>query len=153
MFKAAVITVSDRSFRGERPDTSGPLVVELLQTAGYDVRTTLVVPDEQVRIEAALRSYCDEQPVDLIITTGGTGFSPRDMTPEATIAVCQRLTPGIPEAMRHFSIQITPRSMLSPALPKPPRKIWKRFSPPWLMGWRCLLENRLTVQLWSINLS
>lgn len=92
MFKAAVITVSDRSFRGERPDTSGPLVVELLQTAGYDVRTTLVVPDEQVRIEAALRSYCDEQPVDLIITTGGTGFSPRDMTPEATIAVCQRLT-------------------------------------------------------------
>ena len=88
MFKAAVITVSDRSFRGERPDTSGPLVVELLQTAGYDVRTTLVVPDEQVRIEAALRSYCDEQPVDLIITTGGTGFSPRDMTPEATIAVC-----------------------------------------------------------------
>ena len=161
MFKAAVITVSDRSFRGERPDTSGPLVVELLQTAGYDVRTTLVVPDEQVRIEAALRSYCDEQPVDLIITTGGTGFSPRDMTPEATIAVCQRLTPGIPEAMRHFSIQITPRSMLSRAqagirggtLPKPPRKIWKRFSPPWLMGWRCLLENRLTVQLWSINLS
>ena len=115
MFKAAVITVSDRSFRGERPDTSGPLVVELLQTAGYDVRTTLVVPDEQVRIEAALRSYCDEQPVDLIITTGGTGFSPRDMTPEATIAVCQRLTPGIPEAMRHFSIQITPRSMLSRA--------------------------------------
>ena len=115
MFKAAVITVSDRSFRGERPDTSGPLVVELLQTAGYDVRTTLVVPDEQVRIEAALRSYCDEQPVDLIITTGGTGFSPRDMTPEATIAVCDRLTPGIPEAMRYASMQVTNRAMLSRA--------------------------------------
>lgn len=115
MFKAAVITVSDRSFRGERPDTGGPLVTELLKNAGYVVQTTLVVPDEQVRIEAALRALCDEHPVNLIITTGGTGFSPRDVTPEATLAVCQRLAPGIPEAMRYASMQITPRGMLSRA--------------------------------------
>lgn len=115
MYKAAVITVSDRSFQGARPDAGGPLVAELLKGAGYDVRTTLVVPDEQVRIEAALRALCDEHPVDLIVTTGGTGFSPRDVTPEATLAVCQRLTPGIPEAMRYASMQITPRGMLSRA--------------------------------------
>lgn len=115
MFKAAVITVSDRSFRGERPDAGGPLVAQLLQDSGYDVSTTLVVPDEQIRIEAALRALCDDHPVDLIVTTGGTGFSPRDVTPEATIAVCQRLTPGIPETMRYASMQVTPRGMLSRA--------------------------------------
>ena len=115
MFTAAVITVSDRSFRGERPDAGGPLVAEILQSAGYKIQTALVVPDEQIRIEAALRALCDEHPVNLIVTTGGTGFSPRDVTPEATLAVCQRLTPGIPEAMRYASMQITPRGMLSRA--------------------------------------
>ena len=115
MFKAAVLTVSDRSSQGLRPDEAGPLVVKLLAEAGYEVTRTLIVPDEGPRIEAALRQWCDRDPVDLIITTGGTGFSPRDVTPEATIAVCQRLTPGIPEAMRYASMQITPRAMLSRA--------------------------------------
>ena len=115
MFKAAVLTVSDRSFRGERPDEGGPLVAELLKNAGYAVTETAIVPDEQGRIEAALRQWCDREPVDLIVTTGGTGFAPRDVTPEATIAVCDRLTPGIPEAMRYASMQVTNRAMLSRA--------------------------------------
>lgn len=115
MFKAAVLTVSDRSSQGQRPDAAGPLVEELLKGAGYDVVQTMIVPDEGARIEAALRQWSDREPVDLIVTTGGTGFSPRDVTPEATIAVCQRLTPGIPEAMRYASMQVTPRGMLSRA--------------------------------------
>ena len=115
MFKAAVLTVSDRSFRGERPDGGGPLVVEILKNAGYAVTETAIVTDEKGRIEAALRQWCDREPVDLIVTTGGTGFAPRDVTPEATLAVCDRLTPGIPEAMRYASMQVTNRAMLSRA--------------------------------------
>ena len=113
MFKAAVLTVSDRSFRGERPDAGGPLVVEILKNAGYAVTETAIVTDEKGRIEAA--QWCDREPVDLIVTTGGTGFAPRDVTPEATLAVCDRLTPGIPEAMRYASMQVTNRAMLSRA--------------------------------------
>ena len=112
MFKAAVLTVSDRSFRGERPDAGGPLVVEILKNAGYAVTETAIVTDEKGRIEAALRQWCDREPVDLIVTTGGTGFAPRDVTPEATLAVCDRLTPGIPEAMRYDSMQVTNPAML-----------------------------------------
>ena len=115
MFKAAVLTVSDRSFRGERPDAGGPRVVEILKNAGYAVTETAIVTDEKGRIEAALRQWCDREPVDLIVTTGGTGFAPRDVTPEATLAVCDRLTPGIPEAMRYASMQVTNRAMLSRA--------------------------------------
>ena len=115
MFKAAVLTVSDRSFRGEHPDAGGPLVVEILKNAGYAVTETAIVTDEKGRIEAALRQWCDREPVDLIVTTGGTGFAPRDVTPEATLAVCDRLTPGIPEAMRYASMQVTNRAMLSRA--------------------------------------
>lgn len=115
MFQAAVLTVSDRSFRGERPDGGGPLVAQLLEGAGYEIAETVIVPDEQDQIEAALRKLCDEAGVALVVTTGGTGFSPRDVTPEATVAVCQRLTPGIPEAMRYASMQVTPRGMLSRA--------------------------------------
>ncbi len=115
MFQAAVLTVSDRSSRGERPDGSGPLVAGLLEQAGYAVVKTAIVPDEQDQIEAALREIADSGEVQLLIATGGTGFSPRDVTPEATLAVCQRMTPGIPEAMRYASMQITPRAMLSRA--------------------------------------
>lgn len=115
MFKAAVLTVSDRSSQGLRTDEGGPLVAKLLEGAGYEVVRTLIVPDEQLRIEAVLRQWCDQEATDLIVTTGGTGFSPRDITPEATIAVCQRLTPGIPEAMRYASLRVTPRAMLSRA--------------------------------------
>lgn len=115
MYQAAVVTVSDRSFRGERPDAGGPLVAEMLRASGYEVRETVLVPDEQPLIEEALRKLADEERVELIITTGGTGFAPRDVTPEATIAVCQRMAPGIPEAMRWASLAITPRAMLSRA--------------------------------------
>ena len=76
MYKAAVLTVSDRCARGERRDEGGPLTAELLRQAGYQVLETAVVPDEQPEIEAALRRWCDERPVDLLVTTGGTGFSP-----------------------------------------------------------------------------
>ena len=116
MFKAAVLTVSDRSFRGERPDAGGPLVVEILKNAGYAVTETAIVPDEKGRIEAALRQWCDREPVDLIVTTGGTGFAPRDITPEATLAVAHRNAPGIAEAIRSASLAITPRAMLSRAV-------------------------------------
>lgn len=114
MFTARVITVSDRSYRGERPDAGGPLVRQLLEKAGYEVDGVVIVPDEQPEIQRALIAAA-EADVALVVTTGGTGFAPRDVTPEATAAVCQKLTPGIPEAMRAASMAITPRGMLSRA--------------------------------------
>ncbi len=113
MYKAAVLTVSDRSFQGLRPDGSGPLVASLLEGAGYEVVETAVVPDHQPDIEAALIRLCGPVRAALVVTTGGTGFSPRDVTPEATLAVCGRMVPGIPEAMRAASLAVTPRAMLS----------------------------------------
>ena len=115
MPNAAVVTISDRCFQGLRPDEGGPLVVKILTDAGYAVAETVLVPDEQPEIEADLRRLADEGSYPLIVTTGGTGFAPRDVTPEATLAVCERLTPGIPEAMRYASLQVTPRAMLSRA--------------------------------------
>lgn len=114
-WKAAVLTVSDRSSRGERPDEGGSLISALLQDAGYEVLRTAIVPDEQAEIARFLREWADIGEVQLILTTGGTGFAPRDVTPEATCSVCQRMTPGIPEAMRAASLAITPRAMLSRA--------------------------------------
>ena len=114
MYTAAVITVSDRSAAGLRPDAAGPLVASLLTEGGYQVVASHIIPDEQAEIEALLRR-CAEADIALVLTTGGTGFSPRDVTPEATIAVCQRMVPGIPEAMRQTSLAITPRAMLSRA--------------------------------------
>lgn len=115
MYTAAVITISDKGFAGEREDTGGPLVCQMLREAGYDVSYTALVPDEIEQIEAELIKSADELDIALCVTTGGTGFSPRDITPEATIAVCERLTPGIPEAMRYESLKITNRAMLSRA--------------------------------------
>lgn len=115
MYHAAVLTVSDRSFRGERPDTGGPLVAELLKNAGYEIVHTEIVPDDQSQIEEALKAIADSGTAELLVTTGGTGFAPRDVTPEATLAVCGRLAPGIPEAMRYASMQVTGRAMLSRA--------------------------------------
>ena len=115
MFTAAVITVSDRSFRGERADAAGPLVASMLAEAGYQVGETVIVPDEEENIREALICLADEKDIALIVTTGGTGFSPRDITPEVTLAVCQRHVPGIPEAMRQASLAVTPRAMLSRA--------------------------------------
>ncbi len=115
MYTAAVITVSDKGSRGERADTGGPLTAELLRQAGYEVVYTAIVPDEQAEIERELIKTADEIDAALTVTTGGTGFSPRDVTPEATIAVCPRMVPGIPEAMRYASAQVTNRAMLSRA--------------------------------------
>ena len=116
MFTAVVVTVSDRSYAGERPDASGPCVAELLQQAGYDVSITRIVPDEQAQIESCLTELADVLNVALVVTTGGTGFSPRDVTPEATLSVCERRADGIPEAMRVASMTVTPRAMLSRAV-------------------------------------
>lgn len=115
MWTARVITVSDRAFRGEREDGSGPVVRDMLESAGYSVDCVEIVPDEQPEIERALIRAADTDGCALIATTGGTGFAPRDVTPEATIAVCSRLAPGIPEAMRAASMRITPRGCLSRA--------------------------------------
>ena len=112
-YTAAVITVSDKGFRGEREDTSGPNLVAILRDHGFDVVYTSVVPDEMDQIKTELIRCADEKKVALVLTTGGTGFSPRDITPEATMAVVERPTPGIPEAMRAESMRITPKGCLS----------------------------------------
>lgn len=111
-FTAAVITLSDKGYAHERIDTSGPLAVELLEQAGYKIVETLLLPDEQALLEKALIRLADSRQVDLIITTGGTGMSVRDHTPEATLAVATRNVPGIAEAIRAESMKITPRAML-----------------------------------------
>ena len=113
--RAAVITLSDKGSRGEREDKSGPLIVEMLTAAGYKVEETMILPDEAKALKAQLIRLADGRQVNLILTTGGTGFSPRDITPEATCAVADRNAPGIAEAMRYHSLSITPRGMLSRA--------------------------------------
>ena len=112
-YTAAVITISDKGYRGERVDTSGPNLCEILKTKGYDVCYTSIIPDDMEMIQAELCKCADELGIALILTTGGTGFSPRDITPEATMAVVERPTPGIPEAMRAESMRITPKGCLS----------------------------------------
>ena len=114
-FTAAVITVSDKGSRGERTDTSGPVLCSMLKEQGYEVRYTAIVPDEIALIREKLIECADVLRVSLVLTTGGTGFSPRDITPEATLAVVERETRGIPEAMRAESLRITPRGCLSRA--------------------------------------
>lgn len=114
-FTAAVITLSDKGFAGEREDKSGPLICEMLKDAGYHVVETLLLPDERVGLERQMKRLADQRQVSLILTTGGTGFSPRDITPEATIAVCDRMARGIAEAIRGYSMTITKRTMLSRA--------------------------------------
>ena len=111
-YTAAVITVSDKGAWGEREDLSGPAVAQLLKGAGFQVVREEIVPDERSRIAGALIA-CANADIALVVTTGGTGFTPRDITPEATMDVCERLTPGIPEAMRAESLKITDRAILS----------------------------------------
>ena len=113
MYTAAVITISDKGYRGERIDTSGPNLVELLKEKGFDVAYTSMIPDEREMIKAELVKCADELGIALVLTTGGTGFSPRDITPEAAMEVVERPTPGIPEAMRAESMRITPKGCLS----------------------------------------
>ncbi len=114
-FTAAIITVSDKGALGKRVDESGPLIEEMLKDAGYDVKETLIIPDEKSQISQSLIRLSDQRQINLILTTGGTGFSPRDVTPEATIAVCERMADGISEAIRMNSMQYTKRAMLSRA--------------------------------------
>lgn len=113
MYTAAVITISDKGYRGEREDTSGPNLVRILTKRGYDVTYTAIIPDEREMISAELCKCADVLGIALVLTTGGTGFSPRDITPEATMEVVERPTPGIPEAMRAESMRITPKGCLS----------------------------------------
>ena len=112
-FRAAVITLSDRCFRGERTDGSGPAAVQMLEAVGYEVFETLLLPDEPEELTRELCRLADRRQADLIVTSGGTGFSPRDRTPEATMAAADRNAPGIAEYMRMKSMEITARAMLS----------------------------------------
>ena len=113
MYTVAVITISDKGYRGERVDTSGPNLVEILKSKGFEVTYTSIIPDERAMIRDELVKCTDELKVALILTTGGTGFSPRDITPEAAMDIIERPTPGIPEAMRAESMKITPKGCLS----------------------------------------
>jgi molybdenum cofactor synthesis domain-containing protein len=115
MYRVGIITVSDKGSIGDREDLSGKLIKEIVAAKGSQVVSYAVLPDEQPLLEIEMKRLCDERLADLILTTGGTGFSPRDRTPEATIAVAERLVPGIPEAMRMQSMAITKRTMLSRA--------------------------------------
>lgn len=115
-YTAAVITVSDLGSRGLREDTSGPAVRAMLEEAGFSVVHTAVVPDEIAGIRAALCTCADEKRIDLIVTTGGTGLSPRDVTPEATLSVIEREIRAIPVAMWVEGLKHTPRAMLSRAV-------------------------------------
>jgi len=115
MYRIGIITASDKGSRGEREDISGRTIEEMIQGIG-EIAAYLIVPDEQRALSAAMIEMADQQGIDLILTTGGTGLGPRDVTPEATLAVIDRLVPGIPEAMRAESLKKTSRAMLSRAV-------------------------------------
>jgi molybdopterin adenylyltransferase len=116
MINAAVLTISDKGSRGERVDETGPAVRKILENDDYIVQYYKIIPDEQDQIEAELKYICDELKINLVLTNGGTGFSKRDVTPEATKNVIEKYVPGIGEAMRAFSLRITPKAMLSRAI-------------------------------------
>jgi molybdenum cofactor synthesis domain-containing protein len=111
--KFGILTLSDRSSRGEREDTSGPALARLIQSEGWSVANQSLLPDDESAIRETLIEWADGGEVDVILTTGGTGFAPRDVTPEATRAVIDREAPGLAEAMRAASLKITPHAMLS----------------------------------------
>lgn len=116
VYKVGIITASDKGYAGTREDLSGPAIAEIVAKYGaFQVDKRSILPDDKDILAAAMRKMADEDQLDLILTTGGTGFSRRDVTPEATLEVIERRTPGIPEAMRNLSLQITPRAMLSRA--------------------------------------
>lgn len=116
MFRVGIITASDKSSLGKRYDKSGQLIKKMVGTKGYKVEDMVIVPDEEDAIYDAILYMADDLKLDLILTTGGTGFSPRDVTPEATTRACTRMANGIVEAMRYYSLKITPRAMLSRAV-------------------------------------
>jgi len=108
-----ILTLSDRSSRGERADSSGPALALLIQAEGWSVTKQSILPDEESAIREILVNWADSAELDVILTTGGTGFSPRDVTPEATRTIIEREAPGLSEAMRAASLKITPHAMLS----------------------------------------
>lgn len=114
-FTVGIITVSDKGSRGERVDESGPTIEKMIGAIGGKVEKYIIVPDEKNEIKEAMMEMCDNLKLNLVLTTGGTGFSPRDVTPEATLEVIERHVPGIPEAMRAKSLEVTPKAMLSRA--------------------------------------
>jgi molybdenum cofactor synthesis domain-containing protein len=116
ILRIGILTSSDRSSRGERPDLSGPALAELVTAQGWRVVHTAIVPDELDAIRETLTTWADSGEVDIILTTGGTGFAPRDVTPEATSLVINRQAPGLAEAMRLESLKVTPHAMLSRAV-------------------------------------
>jgi molybdenum cofactor synthesis domain-containing protein len=109
----AILTASDRSARGERPDLSGPALAELVQSQGWTVLRTAILPDDLKILRETLASWADRRDTDIILVTGGTGFAPRDVTPEATRSAIEREAPGLAEAMRAASLKVTPHAMLS----------------------------------------
>ena len=115
MKRAAIITASDSGYRGEREDLSGPAIKEILEREGYKVISMDILPDDQVMLAGKMQEIADSEKAELILTTGGTGFSVRDVIPEATEEVIERKVPGIPEAIRAYSMTITKRAMLSRA--------------------------------------
>ena len=114
--RVGILTLSDRSASGERADVSGPALADLIRAQGWSVAKQEILPDDESAICATLIQWADHSQVDLILTTGGTGFSPRDVTPEATSAVIRRDAPGLAEAMRAESLKKTPHAMLSRAV-------------------------------------
>ena len=108
-----ILTLSDRSSRGERADASGPALANLIQGEGWSVVRQSLLPDDESAIREILTAWSDSGEIDVVLTTGGTGFAPRDVTPEATRAVIQREAPGLAEAMRAASLKVTPHAMLS----------------------------------------
>lgn len=115
-YTAAVITLSDKGVKGEREDKSGPKICELAEAAGYQIRETLLLADGIEPLKSQLIRLADQRQMDVIFTTGGTGFSERDLTPEATIQACDRMANGIADAIRNYSMTITPRAMFSRAV-------------------------------------
>lgn len=115
-YRVAIITASDKGYAGKRLDESGDLIAHIAEESGFQVVSRIILPDETDLLSAEMARICDGDEADLILTTGGTGFSPRDCMPEATTSIGERMVPGIPEAMRTYSQQISPRSMLSRAV-------------------------------------
>jgi molybdenum cofactor synthesis domain-containing protein len=116
MITAGIITVSDKGSQGQREDLSGPAIAEMLAGAAISIKLAIIIPDETEKIKEAIIDFADVKHLDLIVTTGGTGVSPRDLTPDATLEVIDKQIPGMAEAMRQKSMQVTPHAMISRAV-------------------------------------
>lgn len=116
MIYAGIITVSDKGSQGKREDLSGPAIAEMLAGAAIEIKHTIIIPDETTEIKKAIIDFADVKKLDLIVTNGGTGVSPRDLTPDATLEVIDKQIPGMAEAMRQKSMLVTPHAMISRAV-------------------------------------